>query len=152
MEKKIVKLTLSNDPNIHARSVLLGDSADTIKKKNKKQFIVSTDCSLTVYFNDDSTFVLTAKKGYLFDGATIPFNIGKGNMKLLIPALFHDIMCDDKACVSYNRQLSSDIFYEALLECEVQPFIAKLMYTVVNIYQTPIWFIARIKRWIKEHL
>lgn len=156
MEKKIVKLYLSNDPNIHTRSVLFGDNAETIKKKNKKQFVTTKDCSLTVFFDDESTFVLKAKKGYTFDGATIPFNIGKGDMRLLIPALFHDIMCDDKACVSYNRKLSSAIFYKALLECGKEPFIAKLMYEIVDVYQTPIWFIAkikaRIKKWIREHL
>ena len=65
----------------------------------------------------------------------IIFNIGKGNMKLLIPALFHDITCERKELVFYERKLSSLIFKALLLECKV-PFIkAVLMYYAVDNYQ-----------------
>lgn len=136
MEQKEIKaLRLSNDPHIHTRSVLFTDEQEDIKKKNKKQFITCTPASLDVLFTDDTYIHLDAPKGYIFDGATIPFNIGKGDMRLLIPALFHDIMCDDKSTINYDRNLASRIFWKALLQCHIPPAKAKMMYMAVELFQ-----------------
>ena len=76
--KEIKELNLSNNPHIHARSVLLNEDKDKIKDKNRKQFITCNSAKLTITFTpDDTKLVLHAPKGYKFDGATIPFNIGK---------------------------------------------------------------------------
>ena len=76
--KEIKELRLSNNPNIHSRSVLLNDDKDKIKDKSRKQFITCNSAKLTVTLTpDDTKLVLHAPKGYKFDGATIPFNIGK---------------------------------------------------------------------------
>lgn len=135
MEKEIKELILSNDPHIHTRSILFDEDTETIKSKNKKQFITCKPAKLTIVFSDDTVLTLYAEKGYIFDGATIPFNIGKGNMKLLIPALFHDIMCDEKAVVDFNRNLASRIFKAALIKCGVNKFTAQVMYLAVEAYQ-----------------
>lgn len=135
MNKKIRKLHLSNDPCILCREVLFNDNNETIKDKNKKQFVTTVESSLIVEFTDDTYIEIKAKEGYNFDGATIPFNIGKGNMKLLIPALFHDIMCDDKSTINYDRNLASKIFKEALIECKVNRVLAQYMYLNVEVYQ-----------------
>lgn len=135
MEKEIKEIKLSNDPHIHTRSVLFDDGEDEIKNKNKKQFITCKSASLTVEYTDGIKLVLFADKGYVFDGATIPFNIGKGNMKLLIPALFHDVMCDDKSLINYNRKEASNIFKAALIKCKVNKHIANLMYLAVEVFQ-----------------
>jgi len=134
-EKKIKSLTLTNDPCIHTRSVLFDDDKTLIKNKNKKQFITCKNSMLIVQFTDGSTVKLFAPKGTIFDGATIPFNIGKGNMKLLIPALFHDIMCDDKSLIDYNRQIADEIFREALIKCKVNKALANFMFLQVELYQ-----------------
>lgn len=135
MRKEIKNLKLSNNPHIHARSVLLNENREKIKDKNKKQFVTCNSASLTVFFDDNTKLVLYAPKGYKFDGATIPFNIGKGNMKLLIPALFHDIICDNKNFVDYDRNLASRIFKAALIACGVNKLIAHTMYLAVETYQ-----------------
>ena len=135
MEKEIKKVILSNDPHIHTRSVLFDEKEKVIEDKNKKQFVTCTDATLTVIFSDNTTIDLYAPKGYKFDGATIPFGIGKGNMKLLIPALFHDIMCDNKATINYNRKQANLIFKACLIECDVNKFIAQLMYLAVEAFQ-----------------
>lgn len=135
MEKKIKQVILSNDPHIHTRSVLFGDDKETIKKKNKKQFITCEASSLTILFMDDTSITLFAQKGYEFDGATIPFGIGKGNMKILVPALFHDIMCDDKSTINYDRKLASEIFKTCLISCGVKKYIAHLMFLAVETFQ-----------------
>lgn len=134
-EIKIKELYLSNDPHIHTRSVLFDESEDEIKDKNKKQFITCQDAYLDIILDNNTKIHLYAEKGYKFDGATIPFGIGKGNMKLLIPALFHDIMCDNKKIIDYNRKLSSLIFREALIHCGVNKAIASIMSFFVDNYQ-----------------
>lgn len=135
MMKKIVNIELSNDPHIHTRSVLFIDNEEEIESKNKKQFITCTPAYLTVTFEDGTKLNLFAPKGTIFDGATIPFGIGKGNMQLQIPALFHDIICVNKSLVGYDRSLASKIFYRSLLKCKVNKFIAWIMYINVEIYQ-----------------
>ncbi len=151
---KILDVSLSNDPNIKTRAVLFNDSLEVIKQKQKKQFKTTYPSSLTIKYEDGYGVVryhtLFAHGGYVFDGATIPFNIGKGNMKFQIPALFHDVMCDDKSTINYQRHLSSLIFKTCLLKTKVNPVVAEIMYRVVDIYQTPIWIVERIKKLYKE--
>lgn len=135
IQKKIKKLRLSNDPDVHSRAILPEDSDEVIKDKQNKMFEVGCAACLTVYFTDDTFLKLFAQKGYTYDGASIPFKIGKGNMKLLIPSLYHDILCENKDLIDFNRELSSKIFYEALLMCHVNKVIAWFMYFAVNNYQ-----------------
>lgn len=160
---KILNVSLSNDPVIKTRAILFTDNLETIKQKQKKQFKTTYPSSLTIKYEDDNGVVryrtLFAHGGYVFDGATIPFNIGKGNMKFQIPSLFHDVMCDDKSTINYQRHLSSLIFKACLDKTKVNPFVAEVMYQVVDIYQTPIWIIERVKnyfkrlkdKWIRKH-
>lgn len=136
MSKKIQKLTLSNDPHIHTRVVTFTDGKQEAKSKNKKQFETCNESTLTVILTDETTIEINAPKGYLFDGATIPFGIGKGNMKLQIPALFHDILCDNKAIVDFDRKLASNIFKECLLECGVNKVMTEIMYLAVEAFQS----------------
>lgn len=135
MEKEIKDLILSNNPHIHTRTVFFNETKEKIKDKNKKQFITCNPSNLTVVFEDDTKLILHAPKGYKFDGATIPFNIGKGNMKLLIPALYHDILCDRKSLVGYDRNLASRIFRTSLINCGVNKATAQIMYLAVEAYQ-----------------
>lgn len=133
--KKIQKLRLSNDPDVHSRAILPEDSPEIIKDKQRKMFEVGVAATLTIYFDDNTSLNLFAEQGYTYDGASIPFKIGKGNMKLLIPALFHDIICENKKLVNFNRELSSQIFYKTLLICHVNKIIAWCMYLIVDNYQ-----------------
>ncbi len=135
---KIKKLNLDKTPVILTRPVTPDDLKAEIIEKNLKQFVNLFDVSLRVCVQKGDEiieFSILANKGYIFDGATIPFNIGKGNMKLLIPALFHDISCERKKNVFYSRNLSSLIFRELLLLCKVNIFKANIMYFAVDIYQ-----------------
>ena len=133
MPKKF-RLYLNKTPRIIANAVNPGYDKKTQKRKNRKQFLNEYACILSVYY-DDMTVTITAPDNYLFDGATIPFNIGKGNMKLLVPALFHDVMCDKKEVVNFDRNLSSRIFKELLKMCGIPKWKAQLMYLAVDNYQ-----------------
>lgn len=127
-----LKLSLSNDPMIRTNTIFPYDSEEEVKRKNKKQFVTTEDATLTVIVDYNYLFKIYAPAFYEYDGATIPFNIGKGNMKLLIPALFHDIMCDKK---NICRKLSTEIFEQLLIDCDVNPKIAKVMAIFVDLYQ-----------------
>lgn len=130
----MLKLELNCEPHVAVRVVLPSDDKETIKNKRRKQFINKRTCILKVE-TENEQFTITAYKNYCFDSATIPFGIGKGDTRLFVPALFHDIMCDKKEVVNYNRNLSSRIFRELLLMCEVPKWKAEIMYLAVDNYQ-----------------
>lgn len=133
---QIFDIMIQGEPEIKARAVLPNTE---IKDRNIKQFRVKRGAVLWVKYENEEHIIIdkriSAKKGYKFDGATIPFNIGKGDMCLLIPALFHDIICEKKYLVDYNRKLSSLIFKELLIRCGVNKVKAQIMYLAVDTYQ-----------------
>lgn len=131
---KNLRLFLNSEPKIEARAIYPNDSQNEKKEKNRKQFVNCSSCILTVYLKNEK-FTITAKCGYCFDGATIPFGLGKGNMKLLVPAMFHDIMCENKFLVKNNRKLSSQIFKKLLIMCGNPKWKSMFMYFVVDNYQ-----------------
>ena len=134
MSKKSFSVEMFGDPDIRVREVMPYDDKETIKDKNKKPFEANRVAILKVDYGD-KRYVFSNQSGYTYDGASIPFKIGKGNMKLLIPALWHDIMCENKSLVDYNRKLSSMIFKELLLQCKVNKITAQIMYEAVDLYQ-----------------
>lgn len=130
----ILKLSLNCKPQVSVRVVLPSDDKLTRKSKMKKQFINKKNCVLTV-FMENKQFTITAYKGYCFDSATIPFGIGKGDTRLFVPALFHDIMCDDKKVIDYDCKLATEIFRQLLLMNNVPKWKANTMAFFVNQYQ-----------------
>ena len=135
VNKKITHITLSGDPKICTRSIFFDDEQSEVKSKNKKQFVTLEPSVLKIEFDDGCELNINAERGTVFDGATIPFNLGKGNMKFLIPALFHDIICENKSLVDYDRELADKIFRECLVRCKVNRFLADFMYMQVELYQ-----------------
>lgn len=132
---KIIDIELLGSLQIQTRPVLFIDPKDIIINKNKKPFITINETQFKIRLNNNETLNLLVPKLYPFDGATILFGIGKGNMKLLIPALIHDIICENKNLVNYNRKLSSMIFKECLIKCKVNWLIAEIMFICVDVYQ-----------------
>ena len=110
------------------------DDDETVKEKNRKPFQANKSALIKVIYGE-KTYFIANKTGYCYDGATIPFKIGKGNMKLLIPSMFHDIMCEDKSLVDNDRKLSSMIFKELLIQCHLNKLTANIMYEAVDLYQ-----------------
>ena len=47
----------------------------------------------------------------------------------------HDVMCDDKSTINYNRNAASKIFKACLIACGVNKHIAHLMYLAVEGFQ-----------------
>lgn len=122
------------NPDIAVRFVFPCENNKETKNKNKKPFIVKGLAILKIEYNNE-IFIVVNQANYCYDGATIPFNIGKGNMKLLIPSLFHDIICENKKLVNYNRKISSLVFKELLIQCNVNKIIAWILYFTVDNFQ-----------------
>lgn len=138
MKYKLV-VEMFGNPNIDVLEVLPTDTNEVAKEKQKKPFLAKEKAILKIAYIDKNDKLFTTAfsnpRNYQFDGATIPFRIGKGNMKLLIPALWHDLMCDRKDKIGYNRYLSSLVFRELLLQCGVNRIIAEIMFFVVDNWQ-----------------
>ena len=133
---ELLSVKLIGDPDIDCREVLPNTP---LEDKNKKPFQAMQSAILQITVRDKKGNIkgynITNECGYIYDGATIPFKIGKGNMKLLVPALYHDIMFEDKRKIGFNRNLSSLIFRELLIQCGVKKVIAQLMYLAVDNFQ-----------------
>lgn len=133
---KLLSVELIGNPDIDCREVLPNTP---LEDKNKKPFQAMQAALIVVNARtkkgDIKRIIITNDSGYIYDGATIPFKIGKGNMKLLIPALYHDIMCEDKRKIEFNRNLSSLIFRELLIQCGVNKVKAQVMYLCVDNFQ-----------------
>ena len=132
---KLISVQLHGNPEIDVREVL---PYEELEDKNKKPFITKKSALIKIKYEDKKksyTKIISNESNYKYDGASIPFKIGKGNMKLLIPSLYHDIMCEDKSKIDYHRNLSSLIFRELLKQCGVNKVMAQLMYLAVDNYQ-----------------
>ena len=132
---KVKRIVIEGTGKVFTRPISITDTKEEIKAKQQKPFILQGDYTLEVYLDNSEVFIIEAHNGYTFDGATIPFGLGKGDMKILIPALFHDIMCENHSLVKNNRKLSSDIFYELLTTFHNNKLKAKIMYLSVELWQ-----------------
>lgn len=132
---KIKYIELIGDPHIQTNTVLPKDDEDTVKFKRKYQFKTTRPTILKIHLIDGSLKKIIGPSGTDYDGATIPFGIGKGDMRLLIGALFHDLVCRDKSILDYDRELSSQMFRETIILCKIPKIEAWIMYILMNIYQ-----------------
>lgn len=142
---KLISVELKGDPCIDCREVLPNTP---IEDRNKKPFQALQSALIIVKYEQNkeiNKITIANESGYTYDGASIPFKIGKGNMKLLIPALYHDIMCEEKIKVNFNRKLSSLIFKNLLIQCGVNKVVAQIMYLAVDNFQ------KFIKGWKKQN-
>lgn len=137
--KEFLLVELIGNPDIEVRQVMPEDDEATVEDKQRRPFKTNKAALIKVLYRDkkgnETKKIISNPTEYIYDGATIPFKIGKGNMKLLIPALFHDLLCDDKSRIDYNRRLSSLIFKDLLLQCKVNKCIAQVMFLAVDNYQ-----------------
>ena len=132
--KNTLFVEIYGDPDVKTRAVLPDDDENTVKDKNRWPFMAQKSALIKVEWNK-TVFYIANETNFKYDGATIPFKIGKGNMKLLIPALFHDIMCENKDKIGFNRYLSSLVFRDLLIKCKVNKITAQIMFLAVDNYQ-----------------
>ena len=86
------------------------------------------------------TYYIKLDKGFTSDGCTIPrflWNIfGCPHTPEYLPAsLIHDYVLNHPETVNYNRNLSSRIFKQVLLNEGINKIKAEIMYLAVDIWQ-----------------
>lgn len=94
------------------------------KERNKeiceKPFLNRKNLNVTITYKGE-VFSFLVPEGYTWDGATIPriawITVGSPtDPKFQIPSLIHDVLCENKHYINYNRYLST-LVLERLLYC-----------------------------------
>lgn len=134
-----LNIVSDKEPETGVRKPLPSDTAEERRGKLEKPFINRKD--VTFYINYlGSKYTVEIKKGYTWDGATIPrlfWRIigSKDDNSFLNASLVHDRICEEKSLINYDRQLGSIIFREILLASGVTEIKAYIMYYAVDIFQ-----------------
>lgn len=137
--KNEIQIHSDGEPCVGARTILPMNTEDEIKDIQKKPFINKKNITYFIKYHGE-IYTVFIRKGYTWDGATIPFGFrwmlgGKENPQFLIPSCVHDKICENKYLVGHNRKLSSIIFKELLLACGCSKFKAEIMYQAVDNFQ-----------------
>ena len=138
---KYVGVFFDDVPRVGIRYLV--PSLDEEKKKSIKKYPFINKKPLKVKLIDyqkNKTYYFVIPKGYCFDGATVPRFfwriIGPStDNKFLIPALIHDVICENHSYVDNDRKFSSQVFNILLEVSEVGFFKRFLMKNSVDIFQ-----------------
>ena len=103
-----------------------------INRKNLKVRLVD--------YKKYKTYNFEIPKGYCYDGASIPrvfWRIIGSNTdnRFLIPALIHDVLCENHHYIDNDRRFSTEVFNALLEASEVNAFKRFWMKNTVNIFQ-----------------
>lgn len=116
-------------------------SKEEKKSINKYPFINKRELAVLLKdYRKNKEYKFSIPKGYCYDGATIPrffWRIigAKTDNKFLIPALIHDILCENHQYVNGDRFFATEVF-NALLEASNVFCIKRFfMKNSVNLYQ-----------------
>lgn len=127
-------LRLYGDPDIDVREVKQGDTKEIIEDKLDFPFMARQRSFLHLYYGEEE-YVIHNPVPYKYDGASIPFGLCKGDTRLLVPAMFHDIVTKDTYKIGYNRFLSSLMYYKLLRMHGVGFLWAIIQFILVDFWQ-----------------
>ena len=128
-------------PHVCVRYVLPSSTPTEVKSIKKYPFICKTNLKVALFDHiKEEVYKFTIPRGYCYDGASIPkfFHrvIGANtDNSFLIPALIHDVLCENHHYVDNDREFSSKVFNALLEVSEVNPFKRFLMKYSVDIFQ-----------------
>lgn len=118
---------------------------------DEKPFYIIRDIIAIVYLPKSKRIYLRIPHGFKSDGCTILLKIvqlfiGCSHTPQYLPAsLLHDFVLQKPWLINYDRKLSSEILYAALLKEGVNPLLAYVMYKATDMYQA--FKNIRIKKW-----
>ncbi len=128
-------------PHVCVRYVLPSSTPKEIESIKKYPFMNKDDLKVALLDHvKEDVYYFVIPKGYCYDGASIPrffWRIIGSNTdnSFLIPALIHDVLCENHHYINNDREFSSKVF-DALLEvAEVPAFKRFLMKNSVDIFQ-----------------
>lgn len=138
-DKSYLSITSNKEPHTDVRKPVPSDTISEREIKLGRPYINKTDVQFEINYLG-TVYIIDIPKGYAWDGASIPRIfwriIGpKGDNTFLNASMVHDIICENKYLVAYDRQLSSIILREILLASGVAKWRANTMYNIVDFYQ-----------------
>lgn len=118
-------------------------SMTELEKLSIKQypFICKRDLKVALFDHTKMDYYkFTIPKGYCYDGASIPrifWRVIGANTDntFLIPALVHDVLCEHKEYIDYDREFSTKVFNALLKAGDVGKIKRFLMKKSVDIFQ-----------------
>lgn len=136
-----VGIFFSENPHISIRYYIPSMTEDERKSIEKYPFINKKNLQVRlVDYKKDKTYNFQIPKGYCYDGASIPrlfWRIIGSNTdnRFLIPALIHDILCENHSFIENDRKFSTEVFNALLEASEVNVFKRFLMKNSVDCFQ-----------------
>ena len=129
-------------PSVAVRYYVPSMTYEERKSIEKYPFICKKE--LNVYLKDikkNKQYKFTIPKGYCYDGASIPrffWRVIGANTenKFLVPALIHDVLCENHNFINYDKSFSTDVFNALLEGSGVRGFKRFWMKNAVACYQT----------------
>lgn len=136
-----VGIFFSENPHISIRYYIPSMTEDERKSIEKYPFINKKNLQVRlVDYKKEKTYNFEIPKGYCYDGASIPrlfWRIIGSNTdnRFLIPALVHDILCENHSFIENDRKFSTEVFNALLEASEVNAFKRFLMKNSVDCFQ-----------------
>lgn len=140
-EDKELSIFFDDVPQVGVRYIL--PSSTELEKFSIKQYPFINRKALAVKLFDrikQKPYGFTIPKGFCYDGASIPRIfwrlIGSNtDNSFLIPALIHDVLCENHNYVDNDREFSTKVFNALLVVSDVGKYKRYLMKNSVNIFQ-----------------
>lgn len=136
-----VGIFFSENPHISIRYYIPSMTEEERKSIERYPFINKKNLQVRlVNYKKDKTYNFEIPKGYCYDGASIPrlfWRIIGSNTdnRFLIPALIHDILCENHSFIDNDRKFSTEVFNALLEASEVNAFKRFLMKNSVDCFQ-----------------
>lgn len=136
-----LSIFFDENPHVGVRYVL--PSSNELEKLSIKQYPFINRKALEVKLFDhtkEKSYGFKIPKGYCYDGASIPRVfwrlIGSNtDNSFLIPALIHDVLCENHNYVDNDREFSTKVFNALLEVSDVGKFKRFLMKNSVDLFQ-----------------
>ena len=131
-------------PHVCVRYITPSMTEDEVKSIKKYPFICKTELKVKLFDHEkEEVYSFVIPKGYCYDGASVPRIfwrlIGPNtDNSFLIPALIHDVLCEHKEVIDYDRKLTSKVFKGCLRTAGVSSFKAQIMYLAVDTFQSTV--------------
>lgn len=128
-------------PHLGIRYYIPSMSLDEKKSIEKYPFINKKALKVRLAdYSKDKTYNFDIPKGYCYDGATIPKIfwrvIGPNtDNRFLVPALIHDVLCENHSYVDNDRHFSTEVFNALLEASKVNAFKRFCMKHSVDFFQ-----------------
>ncbi|DAA84209.1 TPA: hypothetical protein CPT90_07470 [Candidatus Gastranaerophilales bacterium HUM_3] len=130
-----------DNPHVCIRYYIPSMTEEERKSIEKYPFINKKNLQVRLCdYQKDKTYNFGIPKGYCYDGASIPrlfWRVIGSNTdnRFLIPALVHDVLCENHNYVDNDRNFSTEVFNALLEASEVNAFKRFCMKKSVNCYQ-----------------